>query len=135
MFIKEVSSDGSDMEIELQRIAAGYGFSPKIIDVQNAGDVTRIYMENLEEEPLSGKYGDDPDDIPDWIWDEIRGMVSILFEEEGIEYRDITPYNFIEKDEKVFMIDFGDAKYTDGEPNWFLAEFLEGENSWNPDYK
>jgi len=35
------------------------------------------------------------------------------------------------------MIDFGDARYTDNDKpvDWFVREFMEGENSWNPDYK
>ena len=136
MFIKEVESGKASLEIELQTIAAKYGFSPKVLNVEGAGERTRIYMENLEEECLADKYGDDPADIPEWIWHEIRNILRILYEEEGIEYVDITSYNFIEKDGKVYVIDFGDAKYTDYEEvDWFLTEFLDGENSWNPDYK
>lgn len=136
MFIKEVSTNTADLEIELQKVAEAYGFCPRILNVEREGTMTRIFMEHLEAEPLAGMYGDDPEDVPEWIWDEIRHMVRTLFDDEGIEYRDITPYNFIEKDERVYMIDFGDAKYRDNEPtNWFLTEFLDGENSWNPDYK
>jgi serine/threonine-protein kinase RIO1 len=58
-----------------------------------------------------------------------------LYEVEGIEYPDITPYNFIKVKNKIYIIDFGDAKYRDKETNWFLTEFMDGENSWNPDYK
>jgi tRNA A-37 threonylcarbamoyl transferase component Bud32 len=92
-------------------------------------------MEDLEADCLANVYGENPDDIPMWIWDEIRMMVKTLLDEEGIEYLDITPYNFIEKDKRIYMIDFGDAKYVDGETNWFLQEFIDGENYWNPDYK
>ena len=136
MFIKEVLSVTSDQEIELQRIAEKYNFCPRILNVEREGCITRIFMEHLEADCLAGTYGEDPDDVPEWIWDEIRHMVTTLYEEEGIEYRDITPYNFIEKDGRVYMIDFGDAKYSNHEPvDWFLGEFLDGENSWNPDYK
>lgn len=132
MFIKE---DVTDLEIELQDIASKYDFCPRIMKTEEIGEIIRIYMEDVEEEPLVVTYGEDPEDIPEWIWNEIRRMVQTLYEEEGIEYVDITPYNFIEKDGRIYMIDFGDAKYTNGEPDWFLVEFLEGENSWNPDYK
>jgi len=135
MFIKEISVNTADLEIELQGIAANHGFSPRILKTEEEDDVIRIYMEDIEDEPLVTSYGEDPDDIPEWIWKEIRRMVAFLYEEEGIEYRDITPYNFIEKDNRIYMIDFGDAKYREGETDWFLVEFLEGENSWNPDYK
>ena len=63
--------------------------------------------------------------------------MKILYYEEGIEYIDITGYNFIEKDNKVYIIDFGDAIYTKShiEMNWFLSYFLGGHNGWNPDFK
>lgn len=132
MFIKDIDSE---TEIEFQNIAAEYDFCPRIIKTEKHGDRIRIYMEDIEEEPLVVTYGEDADNIPEWIWNEIRFMVRTLYEEEGIEYVDITPYNFIEKDDRIYMIDFGDAKYKEGESDWFLNEFLDGENSWNPDYK
>jgi tRNA A-37 threonylcarbamoyl transferase component Bud32 len=91
-------------------------------------------MDDLDAETLFELYGDSPENVPVWIWESIRTMVSTLYEEEGIEYPDITPYNFIEKDSRIYMIDFGDAKYKEGEPNWFLIEFLDGSNGWNPDF-
>jgi tRNA A-37 threonylcarbamoyl transferase component Bud32 len=137
MFVKQVSADSSENEVELQTIAARHGFSPKIISTSTQENVCLIFMENLDADCLADVYGEDPDDIPTWIWDRIRTMVKTLLYEEGIEYIDITPYNFIEKDNRIYMVDFGDAKYT--KPNelisWFLEEFIEGENSWNPDYK
>jgi len=137
MFIKQVSADSSENEVELQTIAAKHGFSPKIISTSTQGNICLIFMENLDADCLADVYGEDPDDLPTWIWDRIRTMVKTLLYEEGIEYIDITPYNFIEKNNRIYMIDFGDAKYT--KPNelisWFLEEFIEGENSWNPDYK
>ena len=135
MFVKAVSKDSSENEIELQSIASRYGFSPKIINSTYLDDKCFIHMEHVEEVCLADKYGDDPKDIPEWIWEQIRTMIKTLFEEEGIEYIDITPYNFIEKDNRIYSIDFGDAKYTNGQIDWFLQEFIDGENSWNPDYK
>jgi tRNA A-37 threonylcarbamoyl transferase component Bud32 len=135
MFIKEVGLETSENEVELQTIASKYGFCPKIISTTNADKKCFIVMEDLEEDSLGDVYGEDPTKIPEWIWSKIREMITTLLEEEGIEYRDINPYNFIEKDNQVYMIDFGDAKYKNGEINWFLQEFIDGENSWNPDYK
>jgi tRNA A-37 threonylcarbamoyl transferase component Bud32 len=132
MFTKDVKSE---LEVDLQTIASKHNFSPRILKTEEHNGMLRIYMEDLEEEVLAVEYGEDPSDVPVWIWNEIRRMVQHLYDEEGIEYVDITPYNFIEKNGRIYMIDFGDAKYTNGTPDWFLAEFLEGENSWNPDYK
>lgn len=137
MFVKQVSSATCENEVELQTIAAQHGFSPKIINTSTHNDICLIFMENLDTECLADVYGEDPDDIPTWIWNRIRFMVKTLLDEEGIEYPDITPYNFIEKDNRVYMIDFGDAKYlkVDEPISWFVEEFIEGENYWNPDYK
>ena len=136
MYTKLVFSDRADLEIELQTIASKYGFSPKILKVEDNGTTCKLIMEDVEAECLANMYGDDPEDLPSWIWDQIRIMVTTLYEHEGIEYKDITPYNFIEKDHRIYMIDFGDAGYVTNAPkDWFLDEFMNGENSWNPDYK
>ena len=94
-------------------------------------------MENLNEFCLAYKYGEEPKHISNEIWIQIFNIISILYEREGIEYIDITPYNFIEKKGKVYIIDFGDASYVkkDKEINWFLKEFMDGTKEWNPDFK
>ena len=130
-------------EIEMQEISANYGFSPKIIKSQiifNNEDkkyIGNITMENLNELCIADRYGEDPRNIPKIIWDQIRTIIRILYNEEGIEYIDITGYNFIEKKGKVYIIDFGDAIYTrkDREMNWILSYFLGGHNGWNPDFR
>lgn len=135
IFEKEVSKKHGELEIELQEISSKYNFSPKIFLVTEYSDKLLITMENLGKNSLYEKYGDDPNNIPAWIWDSIRFMLRVLHTEEGIEYIDITPYNFIEKNDKIYIIDFGHAKYYDGNPNWFLDDFLKGYNGWNPDFK
>jgi serine/threonine-protein kinase RIO1 len=94
-------------------------------------------MENLNEMCIADMYGEDPKDIPKIVWDQIRVILKILYFDEGIEYIDITGYNFIEKKGKVYIIDFGDAIYTkkNKEMNWFLSYFLGGHNGWNPDFR
>ena len=136
-FKKEVSKDSCDLEIEIQNIASKYKFSPPVSSLEKVGDKWFIKMKDLKSPCLADVYGEDPSEIPEWIWTDIREMVSVLLEQEGIEYRDITSYNFIEKNGKVYMIDFGHAKYVDltGKIDWFVEEFIDGENKWNPDYK
>jgi tRNA A-37 threonylcarbamoyl transferase component Bud32 len=132
-----------DREIEMQEISSKYGFSPKIINSKitfNKEDnkyIGNITMEHIKEMCLADKYGEDPQNIPKIIWDQIRIILKILYNEEGIEYIDITGYNFIEKNGKVYIIDFGDAIYSkkDKEINWFLNYFLCGHNGWNPDFR
>ena len=90
---------------------------------------------------LADRYTDDPAKVPDRVWQEVQRILSILFEREGIEYVDVTSYNFMEDDDgKVWIIDFGDAFYTKGggkeAQNWFLRSVLSGDSgkAWNPDF-
>lgn len=132
MFLKRINPN--TREVEFQTIAADLGFSPNVIGVQKKNDHWMVAMEDLGEMNLADYYGTDPSDIPEWIWDAIRAMVRTLLG-EGIEYRDITAYNFILKGDDVFMIDFGDAREREDELDPFVEKFLNGKNSWNPDYK
>lgn len=123
----------SPLEAELQSIASNnYGFTPRIHSIEE--DV--VIMDKINGLCLAEKYTDDPKKIPMHIWQEIHRILLILFEREGIEYVDITSYNFMEDSEgKIWIIDFGHAYYTGKkEVNWFLKEFLDGDFGWNPDF-
>jgi tRNA A-37 threonylcarbamoyl transferase component Bud32 len=138
LYDKNTTNAEIENEIELQKISANRGLSPKIIDYQFYEMGCIIKMENLNEMCLADKYGDLSEHITKDIWRQIHDIIEYLFKHEGIEYIDITPYNFIEKDGKVYIIDFGHAKYTDdtGYVNWFLTEFINDRiNQWNPDFK
>jgi hypothetical protein len=52
-----------------------------------------------------------------------------------IEYSDITAYNFIQTSSKnIYIVDFEHACLLDNEYlDWFVDEFLNGINIWNPD--
>ena len=130
--------EDAENEIELQKIASSnYDFVPKIINTTFEDDKCVIEMENLEASNLADIYGENIEDIPDHVWNSIRIILKILLEEEGIEYVDITPYNFIEKDGKVYIIDFGHAYYTDlVDIDPFLNDVLyKNLKSWNRDFK
>lgn len=126
-------------EINLQQIASSYGFVPKIIKVDKDSTNYFITMENLNSMCLADKYGEEPNDIPDYFWDQMRCIVKILYIREGIEYIDITPYNFIELGDKIYLIDFGHARLKNkSKPiNWFLKKFITSDsfNEYNPDFK
>jgi tRNA A-37 threonylcarbamoyl transferase component Bud32 len=137
MFVKRLRNVNHRLEeVELQRLVSrNYDFAPKIHKLEFVDNDCLVYMDDVGK-CLADIYGDAPDKIPMYIWSEIHEIVRILYEEEGIEYEDITPYNFTEKDGKIYIIDFGHARYALKDTiNWFLREFLDGENSWNPDYK
>lgn len=135
MFTKVIKSP---LEAELQDIAASYGFAPKIQRID--GNV--VQMDSVEGMCLADLYTDDPTAIPTAVWQEIERILAVLFECEGIEFVDITGYNFMEDTQgKIWIIDFGDAYYTpnkagEGPSNWFLRSVLDGSSpkTWNPDF-
>ena len=123
------------LEIELQKIASKYNFCPKIYNIHFTDTTCEIEMEHIQSMCLADMYGDQPASLPKHIWSKIHHILKILYEEEGIVYVDITPYNFIEHEKKIYIIDFGDAYYKDSRPrNWFHKEFLEDPCTWNPDF-
>jgi RIO-like serine/threonine protein kinase len=130
-----------ELEIELQTIAARHGLAPRIISVFEERTQTIVQMEDIGAPCLAEIYGENPQNIPQIIWQRIHTILELLFEHEGIEYVDITPYNFLQRNNGgIVCIDYGDAYYTtsgkdDPPTNWFLAEFLDGNFTWNPDFK
>ena len=127
MFQKKATA----LEAELLEIASGYGFAPRPLGYED-GVLT---MEAIEGYCLADLYTDDPTKITKATWEEIHRILCILYEREGIEYIDITSYNFMEdKKGKIWIIDFGHAYYTQKKVNWFLDEFLGGDYGWNPDF-
>ena len=119
-------------EARLQRLAAGIGLAPRIIRC----NATSIVMENLQTPCLGDVYGDDPEDVPEWIREEILDILYTLYTMLDIEYIDVTPYNFIERDGIVWIIDFGHAHMVTNEVDPYLDTlFATWEiTKWNPDF-
>ncbi len=137
-FVKVIEFNNSDQkksiqnEINLQTISANYCFSPKILDQIWQNDKVFIIMEKVKGKTIYELYGDIPKSVPSEIWNRIRMLVKHLYCLQ-IEYTDITPYNFmIDNDNNILVIDFGHAKLL--KTNWFLKDFLDGDNTWNPDF-
>ena len=126
------------LEIELQSLVAEkYKFTPMIFKVK--GDT--VHMQKINGSTLADQFTDDPSLVPNSVWNEIHRILSILYEREGIEFVDITSYNFKIDDEnnKVWILDFGHAFYTSSSEgmkptNWFLKDVLDGTKSYNPDF-
>jgi RIO-like serine/threonine protein kinase len=135
-FIKRFDSNTPYQEIRrearLQRISAGLGLSPAVIRCC----ATSIVMENMNAPSLAQVYGDDPEDIPEWIREEILDILYALYTIADIEYIDVTPYNFIERDGIVWIIDFGHAQKKTDELHPYLDDiFASWEiTKWNPDF-
>ena len=67
---------------------------------------------------------------------EIRNIIKILYD-NNIEYPDITGYNFIEIDNKLWIIDFEHASLIQNNKlkDSFVIKFINGLNKWNPRFK
>lgn len=150
----ERTRDQIDLEIELQRVAAAHGFCPVIHCVEHGAEECSVTMDYCGES-LAAIYGEAASDVPEELFQQVHDIVATLFEVEGIEYIDITAYNFTVMDiarsgeastGRVNVIDFGDAYYTrprerdSSSPprpvNHFLAQFLQeyGARRWNDDF-
>jgi len=88
-----------------------------------------LVTERVGEMNVADMYGDKITDQPAYIIEGIRDIISALYK-NGIIYPDITGYNFIEGDRKIWIVDFGHATYV----NRFVLGFINGETAWNPDF-
>ena len=83
---------------------------------------------------LSYYHGETAEHINDELFARIRNIIQTLYDHD-ILYIDITGYNFIENDNKLWIIDFEHATYNHPrETNEFVEKFLEGHNGWNPEF-
>ena len=113
---------------------------PKIINYDE--DTKIMVMEKIENDNISNVYGELSDDITCEIFEEIRLIINKLYK-NGIIYPDITGYNFIEYDNKIWIIDFEHAFYKNynkddkKKKNYedFVIQFISNENNWNPEFK
>lgn len=135
IFTNKRNQKAAELEIQLQNDAYTLGYSPKILETTFTDTYCTICMDKIDTMCLADMYGSNATDLPHHLWAEIHTIVNALYEEAGIEYVDITPYNFIEHKNKVYIIDFGDAYYKGTKPrNWFHKEFLNIPYGWNPDF-
>ena len=135
MYSKDVSNRTEKQiknEVELQNRAAKKHLAPKILQTDFK---TFIKMEKIPEMCIADMYGENIRTMPKHIMKEIYTILYRLYHECDIEYLDVTPYNFIEYNGKVWVIDFGDAKPV--KKNWYLQEVFENELilTWNQEFK
>ncbi len=123
-----------------QQLAANMRIAPRVLSTDNE---SYIVMEHLDEMCIADKWGENLDELETELADKIRaGIKDILciLHGQGIEYLDVTPYNFIEKDGRVWVIDFDDVKYIkkgSTTKNAYLKPIIRGEKQlyWNPAFK
>lgn len=107
--------------------------TPKIISYDNQTNI--MIMEKVDNMNLSDMYGENDFDIDEYYFDEIRTIIKTLAK-NNIEYPDITGYNFIEHDNKIWIIDFEHSSFfTKKMKDPFVSKFISGLNKWNPEFK
>jgi len=85
---------------------------------------------------LADFYGINDVEFPKEIYECVRKIVQTL-DNLGIDYPDITPYNFIEDGNgEIWIVDFEHAsmRNQDEPRNEFMEKFLNGHDGWNPVY-
>ena len=97
---------------------------------------SQLTMQMIPALSISDMYGENFSNVPVHIIDNIRDIIATLYI-NGIEYPDITGYNFIEYQDKIWIIDFGHASYNSNPQSYdpFIMKFINGHNDWNPNYK
>ena len=104
---------------------------PKIneYDVENQ----IMTMENIPNMCVADFYGDKPHNISAGLFEQIRDVIRYLYINHII-YPDITAYNFIEYDDKLWIIDFEHSDFKSHVRDVFVDEFVGDDDcyKWNP---
>lgn len=107
---------------------------PKIYSYDE--ETQTMTMQKIYNMSVSDMYGENRKKVPDEIFDEIRIIIEYLYNMDII-YPDITGYNFIEHENKIWIFDFEHVKfgkeYKKDHP--FVKKFINGHNGWNPAFK
>jgi tRNA A-37 threonylcarbamoyl transferase component Bud32 len=105
--------------------------SPKIINYDAKKQV--MVMEKIRHMSISDYYDEYAKGVPKPLMKKIQQIVKTLYE-NNIVYPDITGYNFIEFEEKVWIIDFEHAQFKPLVTNEdkHVKLFINGQNEWNP---
>ncbi len=105
---------------------------PKIINYDK--HLKQMAMEKIPSMSISDYWGEQYEDIPDKVSDEVRQIIKTL-QNHNITYPDITGYNFIHHNNKVWIIDFEHCYFDFEKSDGFVNEFVKGLKSWNPYFK
>jgi tRNA A-37 threonylcarbamoyl transferase component Bud32 len=138
-------------EYELQK----YVYDLNIVNVPRIYDYDKktkvMKMEDLNVDNIAVMYDEYEEDLQnkdlDYLYDEIRNIILKLYQ-NNIIYVDITPYNFIETKNGVYIIDFEHAFRVEDSKEFldenkykidditYLYEFLfDGINNFNPGFR
>lgn len=110
---------------------------PEIIEYDEANKI--MVMMRVGKNNLSHNYGENATDVPDELFDKVVKIVRTLVL-HGIEYPDLTGYNFVEDKNtygKMWIIDFEHAAITLSKEitNIHIINICNGKQLWNPDFR
>jgi tRNA A-37 threonylcarbamoyl transferase component Bud32 len=108
--------------------------SPKIINYDPQKQV--MVMEKIGNMSVSDYYDEYAKGVPKPLMKKIQQIVKTLYD-NNIVYPDITGYNFIEFDGKVWIIDFEHAEFKPLiiEEDKHVNLFINGRDEWNPRFR
>ncbi len=103
---------------------------PKIIFYDT--EKLEMTMEKIDNMNVADFYGEAASNIPPELFTKIREIIRFLYDNH-IVYPDITGYNFIEAEGKLWIIDFEHSDFKTHKPDYFVEKFIEDDdcNEWN----
>ena len=110
---------------------------PEIIEYDEANKT--MVMMKVGKNNLSHNYGENATDVPDELFDKVVKIVRTLVL-HGIEYPDLTGYNFVQDKntyDKIWIIDFEHAALVPLKEitNIHIINICNGKKIWNPDFR
>ena len=129
-----IKKDVSMKEYEMHKHVHSLGIvnTPKILAYDR--DTKVMIMEKVNYMNVSDYYGEKETDISPELFKKIRQIIQTLYD-NNIVYPDITGYNFIEFDKRIWIIDFEHSNFKPLLQDNFVVKFIDGLNKWNPRFK
>lgn len=125
-----VSQKEYEMHKHVQKL--GIVNVPKILAYDR--DTQIMLMERVNYMNISDYYGENDTDITPELFARIREIIKTLYD-NNVVYPDITGYNFIEYDKKIWIIDFEHSNFKPLLQDAFVVKFINGADKWNPRFK
>ena len=110
---------------------------PEIIRYDEVNKI--MVMLKVGNNNLSHNYGENATDVPEELFDKVVKIVRTLVL-HGIEYPDLTGYNFVEDTNtygKIWIVDFEHAKLSISKEitNIHITNICNGKQIWNLDFR
>ena len=138
MYTKHFQTESEEdvvREARLQTIAHEFVATPRILECQP----TFITMEHVDGMTVADMYGSDIRRVPHAVKREIYEIVHTLYKKAGIQYIDVTGYNFLidENTGGIWVIDFGHARQQLEPLDPYLERLFKMERltRWNSVFK